>query len=267
MPGISGDTHEPATAGTSDERYDYRQNPAITTPPTVPLIAPLNDTRRSDAGLAVRGGRRAPGPGPPAAADQARGRAGIAGRVGGSVAVLDAFHRVPFPAYLWVGLGILGAGLLISLMARRMMLSLLIPIAVLAVAAFALGGTRASLRDGSGQIGWMPTSLSQLTDHRQFAGQTTLDLTALPKLDSARSLTITQAAGEVVLRIPAGLNATVISDVHLGDMRNGESHAIGQYVSGLNVHLELPPASGSTGAPLTIHVQLTNGHVQVDRTS
>ena len=60
---------------------------------------------------------------------------------------------------------------------RRMMLSLLLPLVFLAVIAVGLGGTPASLSDGSGDIGWRPTSQSQLATYRQFAGQSTLDLT------------------------------------------------------------------------------------------
>jgi phage shock protein PspC (stress-responsive transcriptional regulator) len=231
---------------------------------TVPLIAPLNDTRRSmQAWIAEaseahreRVKRRRP-------IKVGVGLALVAGWA--VVALLDAFTRVPFPAYLWVGLIILGAGLLISLVTRRMVLSLLVPMAVLGMIAVALGGTRASLSDGSGQIGWLPADASQLTDHRQFAGQSTLDLTSLAKLTAPTTVRITQAAGEVRLRIPSSVNATVISDVHMGDIQNGSSSQTGQHVSGLNVHQEFAAPSGATGSPLTIIVHLTVGHVQVDR--
>jgi len=183
------------------------------------------------------------------------------------VGVVDAVNRVPFPAYLWVGLAILGAGFVVSLVSRRLVLSLLIPLAMLAVVAVGLGGTRASLRDGSGQIGWMPTSTAQLTDQHQFAGQTTVDLSALQPLEHPASITITQAVGEVVIRIPAGLNASVISDVHLGQIQNGQSRLTGQSVSGANVHLELNPPAGTQGPLLTIKVQLAVGQVEVDRAS
>jgi len=229
-----------------------------------PLIAPLNDTRRSmQAWLAEAG-----------AAHRQRVRRRRPIKVGVAVclalgwtvvALLDAFNRVPFPAYLWVGLAVLGTGFLVSLVTGRLTVSLLAPIAVLAAVAVAFGGTRASLSDGSGKIGWQPTSASQLVDERQFAGQSTLDLAQLSAVDSARTIHISQAAGEVLLRLPAKLNATVIADVHLGDVQNGSSHATGQYVSGLNVHLELPPPAGATGAPVTIYITLTVGHVQLDR--
>ncbi len=233
-------------------------------PPAAPLIAPLNDTRRSMQAWLMEAGE----------AHRARIRRRRPIKVGvgltlvaawAFVALLDAFNRVPFPAYLWVGLIILGAGLLVSLVTRRMVLSLLLPIVLLSLVALALGGTRASLTDGSGQVGSMPTSADQLDNHRLFAGQYTLDLTALPPLTASRTVSITQAAGEVRLLIPKTLNATVITDVHLGDIRNGTSEQTGQHESGLNVHSELAPPAGNTGAPLTIRVHLTDGHVQVDR--
>jgi len=182
--------------------------------------------------------------------------------------MFDALFRVPFPVYLWVGLGILGAGLLISLATRRMTLSLLVPLVFLGLVAVAFGGSRASLSDGSGRIGWLPTAQNQLSGHyRQFAGQSTLDLTQLAPLGSPASVTITQAAGEVVLRLPADLNATVLADVHMGDIQNERSTAAGQFQAGVNVHLQLNPPATATGQPITIHVRLSTGHVQVDRVS
>ncbi len=252
--------------------------PATSAPPVgPPLIPPLSDTRQSmQAWLAET---------KIAHAERIRRRRPI--KVGVAlalamawvlVAMLDAFTRVPFPAYLWTGLAVLGAGLLLSLVTRRITL-LLLPIAMLAALALVFGGTRASLSDGSGQIGWLPTSVSQLGDHRQFAGQSTLDLTKLDltKLNvgstgSGRTAApvavhLTQAAGEVRVVLPAKLNATVIADVHMGEIQNGTSHSIGDYVSGANVHLELPAATAVSGQPITIYVDLTAGHVQVDRIS
>jgi phage shock protein PspC (stress-responsive transcriptional regulator) len=233
---------------------------------TAPLIPPMNDTRRSmqawlaEAGEAhrIRVRRRRP----------IKVAVGLALLLGwGLVAMFDALFRVPFPIYLWVGLGVLGIGLLISIATRRMTLSLLIPLLLLGAIAIGLGGTRASLSDGSGRLGWLPSSQSDLSTHyRQFAGQSTLDLTQLGALNSPASVTITQAAGEVLLRLPSTMNATVIADVHLGDIRNGQSTTAGQFQAGVNAHLQLNPPATATGQPLTIHVSLSTGHVQVDRT-
>lgn len=227
------------------------------------LIPPLNDTRRamqawlSEASEAhkQRVRRRRP----------IKVAVALALLLGwGFVALLDATTRVPFPAYLWTGLGILTAGLLASLVLRRLMLSLLVPIMFLIVVTIGLGGTPASLSDGSGDIGWRPTTQSQLTTYRQFAGRSTLDLSAL-SLTSATEVRVTQAAGAVFIKIPAGLNATVVADVHFGDIQNGDSHAVGEYQGGMNVHLQLNPPTTASGPPITIHVKLTNGHVEVQR--
>jgi hypothetical protein len=172
---------------------------------------------------------------------------------------------VPFPSYLWVGLAVLGTGLLVSLITRRLTLSLLVPIAVLALLTFALGGTRTSLTDGSGQQAWLPTTADQLADHRLFAGQATLDLTGLSAVPTPRTVHLSQAAGEVRVLLPAGLNATVIADVHMGAISNGRNYRSGPEVDGMNVHSELRPPAGVTGQPITIYVTLSAGHVQVER--
>jgi len=265
--GGTGVVAEPGTA----------ENPTLEwSPPTVgeadgaptagrgPLIPPLNDTRRSmqawiaEAGAAHR--------------ERVRRRRPIKVGVAASlaiawtvVALVDAFNRAPFPAYLWVGLAVLCTGLLVSVLTRRMTLSLLVPIAVLTAVTFALGGTRTSLTDGSGQQGWQPTAADQLVDHRQFAGQTTLDLTSLAGVPAARTIHLEQAAGEVRVLLPAGLNATVIADIHLGEISNGRDYDTGQHVNGMNVNLEMRPPAGVQGQPITIYVRLSAGHIQVER--
>ena len=248
-------------AGPADASAPSTEQPGAA---TAPLVPPLGDFRRSMQSWYTeayearqqRLARRRP----------IKMGVGISLLVAWAVlAVFNTFTRVPFPAYLWVGLAILGAGLVISVVTRRATWFLLAPLAMLSAAALFLGGTSASLKDGSGQVGWTPTSASQLSDHRQFAGQSTLDLTQLTALSEPRTVTISQAVGEVKLVLPANLNATVITDVHTGDSQVGDSTAAGKYVGGWNVHLEVPPPAGATGSQVTIHVKLTVGHVQIDR--
>jgi len=188
----------------------------------------------------------------------------------GVIALVNVVHRVPFPAYIWSGFAVLVGGLVISLILRRSTYVLLLPIVFLSALALAFGGTPASLKDGSGKIGWTPLSAAQLTDERQFAGQSTLDLTRLGTVSQAQDVTITQAAGEVRLILPRTLNATIVSDVHIGDIQVGRSHDGDKFSGGWNVHLETPPgtdgnpATTFTGAPITVHVRLATGHVQID---
>jgi phage shock protein PspC (stress-responsive transcriptional regulator) len=232
--------------------------------PTEPLVPPLSDFRRNmqswyteaQEARKQRVARRRP----------IKIGVGVSLLVAwAAIALVNSFKRVPFPTYLWVGLAVLGTGLLVSLVTRRTVLSLLIPIAMLSAVALFLGGTSASLKDGSGRIGWTPTSAAQLTDHRQFAGQATLDLSQLGPVTDAKTVTISQAAGEVKLLLPSDLNARVIADVHTGDVQVGTSQETGRYADGWNVHFELAPPSAAKGQPVTIHVKLTVGHVQIDR--
>jgi phage shock protein PspC (stress-responsive transcriptional regulator) len=266
VPGSPGSLGSPGSA----ENPTLEWSPPASGEPTsdaagTPLIAPLNDTRRSmQAWLAEA-----------SAAHRQRVRRRRPIKVGAAVglaiawavvALTDAVNRVAFPAYLWVGLAVLTTSLVVSVLTRRLTASLLVPIAVLAALTFVLGGTRTSLSDGSGQQAWQPATADQLVDHRLFAGQATFDLTALTApVSTARTVHLTQAAGEVRVLLPAGLNATVIADVHLGQITDGRTNDTGRHVEGMNVHSELRPPAGVSGQPITIYVKVAAGHVQVER--
>jgi len=180
-------------------------------------------------------------------------------------AAVDFNSRVAFPVYLWVGLTVLGVTLLASIAARRAVWSLLASLAVLGLIASVFGGTSASLRDGSGQISWRPAASAQLTDHRQFAGQTIVDLSAITHLDGDRTITISQAAGRIELQLPSDLDVVVHGKVHAGNIEVGDSRDPGDYVSGWNVALDVPAPSAASGSVLTINVDLTAGHLQIER--
>jgi phage shock protein PspC (stress-responsive transcriptional regulator) len=234
--------------------------------PTEPLIAPLNDVRQSmgawySEAVAAKKRRQ----------ERRRPIYVVAGSllvVGlATIGIIDAVHRAPFGSYLWFIAAVLGLGFGLSVVLRRTAWIFLPPLLAVLVALVVLGGTRASITDGSGKTGRAPTNAAQLTDEHQFAGDTTLDLTRLPGLSAATTVHITQAAGQVTLRIPAGQPTTVIGNVHIGDIRLGTSHAVGDYVAGMNTGLTIGPAAGATGSPLTVIVDLTVGHIQVDRVS
>ncbi|UQX87862.1 PspC domain-containing protein [Jatrophihabitans telluris] len=183
------------------------------------------------------------------------------------IGIVDAVNRVPFGSYLWFVFAVLGLGLLVSLIARRTVWEYLPPLLLLVPALIVMGATPASLTDGSGKSGLAPTSLAQLADERQFAGDTVLDLTKLPALTADRRVEITQAAGRVELRVPATLNVIVDATVHVGDIEVGQSRAVGDFVAGLNSSLVVSPGPGAnTASPvLTVRVRLTAGHVQITR--
>jgi hypothetical protein len=233
------------------------------------LIPPLSDTRRSinawytesrEAQRARRARRR-----PLAIAVTVLFLVGLA-----VIGLTDALFGVSFAAYVWFAVAVFGIGWVVSVLARRTLWALL-PLALLMTPLLIVfGGTSASLSDGSGQYGWAPTSASQLSDHRQFAGNTVVDLTKLPALTTPETVSISQGAGQVKVVVPPNANVTVTSAVHVGDIQLNTSHDPGEYAAGFNASLTVhPPASVTelNGAPLTVDVTLTAGHVHIVRGS
>lgn len=232
---------------------------------TTPLIAPLSDSRRSmqawfseaNAAHRERVRRRRP----------IKIAVGLGLAAGWAIAAIaDLTGRITFPVYLWIGLAVLSVGLITSIATRRATWSMVPPLAILSMATLFFGGTHASLGDGSGQISWRPTAAAQLADQRQFAGESTIDLTQIKTLEAPRTITITQGAGRVVLRIPSTLNATVHGKVHAGEIQVDDSRTAGDYVTGWNVVLDVPAQTGkASGAVLTINVDVTVGRIEIDR--
>jgi phage shock protein PspC (stress-responsive transcriptional regulator) len=180
--------------------------------------------------------------------------------------IVDEVQRIDFSVYLWFAFGVLTLGFAVSLLARRPVW-LAAPFAVVLIPALIVfGGTPASITDGSGRNGWVPTSPSQLTTQRQFAGKNTIDLTQLT-LTEPQTVKITQAAGLVQLRVPATANIVIHARVHLGDIQIGNSRATGYYVAGVNSELTAPAPNQAPGPLLTVDVELTVGHIQIDRVS
>jgi phage shock protein PspC (stress-responsive transcriptional regulator) len=235
---------------------------------TEPLVPPLNDFRRSMSdwyneareAKKQRQARRRP-------IKIAVGLVLLAGLA--VIGIADALNRVQFGVYIWFLAGALTIGFLISLAARRTVWGLGLLVLPLIPALIVIGGTKASITDGSGETGRAPTAVTQLHDEQRFAGDTTLDLT---KIDPAslrsspeRTISITQAAGRVRLRIPQSMNVVIDGSVHIGDIQVGTSHAVGDYVGGLNTALTVSPPTTATGSALHVKVNLTVGHIQIDR--
>ncbi|MGX7680973.1 PspC domain-containing protein [Jatrophihabitans sp. DSM 45814] len=230
-----------------------------------PLVPPLNDFRRSmsdwyneaKAAKKQRQARRKP----------LKVAVGVTLLVGlGAIGIVDALHRVSFDVYIWFLAALLAGGFLISVIVRRTVWEFVWPLCILIPALVAFGGTTASITDGSGKAGWAPTSEAQLVNEQRFAGDTTLDLTKLPTLTSDRTITITQAAGRISIRVPQTTNATIVGSVHIGDIQVDRLRGTGNYAGGVNTDLTVPPtSSATTGSSLTIKVDLTVGHIQIDR--
>ncbi len=173
--------------------------------------------------------------------------------------IVDATHGIVIPAYFWAAHFVVLGGLIVGAVLRRpiwWMALLLIPAAA---GTFVFAGCRASLHDGSGDNTFTPRSAADLNvDYRQAFGRTRLDLTQMSPLDTARTVHITQAGGQVELLVPRTMAVTVHGNVHIGNIRvDGQDDSGGMY---LNSDL----VTAGSGNPLTIDVRINAGQLMVD---
>jgi phage shock protein PspC (stress-responsive transcriptional regulator) len=235
-------------------------DPAYTAPPTAPAAdAPyLSQTRAWIQESRERRRRSAP--------VRWATLGALAAAIGG-LAIADAVGGIVIPVYFWVGGAIVLLGLGVGLATRRTpwgLTVLLVP-AVLGLIAF--GNSPASFHDGSGRTGWAPASAGQLDDQYRLAfGQLTLDLRSINSIDAPRTINITQAAGQVHLLLPKTLNASVHTEVHLGDVRvdDNRNNDGPNDAGGFDYNKVVPAPTTATGAALTINVHLAAGDVKID---
>jgi phage shock protein PspC (stress-responsive transcriptional regulator) len=177
--------------------------------------------------------------------------------------ITDSITRVSFVVYLWSTLAILGLGFVTSVIARRGLWLLPVPIAVVLLGLLAFGPNRNSLGDGMGEVTWAPNALASTQSYHQFAGRSMLDLSAVPAPAGAATVQVHQAAGEITVRVPRSLNARIVAHVHLGDIQRGTTRIDGRFVAGVDVDLTIPASTTDPAGP-TIDLDLTNGHIQIE---
>ena len=174
--------------------------------------------------------------------------------------IIDAATGVRIPVYFWAVQLVVAAGLVVGAALRRPIWWTALLLIPASIGAFVFSGCRVSLHDGSGANTYTPNRTADLrTDYRHAFGQTTLDLTALGPLDVARTIHVTQAAGQVHLIIPPSLPVDVHANVHLGTITvdgSEDSHGMG---------LNQDPLTTASGRALTIDVRLTAGELRIDR--
>jgi phage shock protein PspC (stress-responsive transcriptional regulator) len=211
------------------------------------------------------------------AASRARRRRALPIKIAGLVTLvvalailglIDAVHGIAIPTYLWFGLAIIGAALLVGLVTRRTPWSLCTLLVPIVVGLIGFGGTHASLHDGIGQKDWQPTtSISQ--QYRLAFGQAVLDLRGLSPLSGPRTVDVTMASGQVKVIAPAGMNVTLRAEVHLGDLTvDGSNYddVDGFHWRGVNLDETVPPLAGASGPSLLVRVRLADGNVSFDHT-
>jgi hypothetical protein len=133
--------------------------------------------------------------------------------------IADAVAGIAIPTYLWVVVGIVIVGLIVGAAIRRPVWgfsAILVPAFLLI---FVLGGTSASLHDGSGDRTYIPTSSTELNPtYHQALGRATLDVTQLGPLDGTRTVHVRQAAGQVRIIVPQNMDVTIRNHIWLGQV-------------------------------------------------
>lgn len=175
--------------------------------------------------------------------------------------IADAVAGIAISTYLWVIASIVIVGLVVGAATRRPVWGfspVLIPAFLLI---FALGGTSASLHDGSGDQTYAPTSASELkSSYHQAFGRATLDLTQVGQLDGARTVQVRQAAGQVRIIVPRTMDVTVRNHIWAGSV---EVDRI-EVQSGFNFDRDV--VFGPSNADrLTVNVDLSDGQVSITR--
>jgi len=177
------------------------------------------------------------------------------------VGIADAVGGIAIPTYLRVVAGIVIAGLIIGASIRRPVWgfsAILVPVFGLM---FVLGGTSASLHDGSGDRTYLPTSSTELkSSYDQAFGRLTLDLTRVGQLGGAQTVDVRQAAGQVRLIVPQNMDVTMRNHIWLGQV---EVDGI-EVQSGFNFDRDVVFGPGNADR-LTVDVELSDGQVSIVR--
>lgn len=177
------------------------------------------------------------------------------------VAVIDAIGGVPIPVYLWVALAVVVGTMLAGALFRRVPWLLAVLLPPIIVGLVALGGTDVSMHDGVGERVWRPASQAELSsDYRLAFGQAVLDLRQLPAGGTARTVTVSMAAGELDVVLPADANVLVRAQV-----RYGRADTPFEVRSGNAITETLAPPATAAGAPLELDISLLDGRVTVRR--
>jgi phage shock protein PspC (stress-responsive transcriptional regulator) len=143
----------------------------------------------------------------------------------GVLGLLDAARGIPIAAYGWAMVGVGLAALIISGLFGRAIWLNLVWVLLGACIIGTFGTTSASALDGTGDVLVAPRTEASLPDeiHQAF-GRTTVDLTDLPAgATVGHELEIRQAAGAIVVNVPADERVAIHADVHLGTVSVNQS--------------------------------------------
>jgi phage shock protein PspC (stress-responsive transcriptional regulator) len=171
--------------------------------------------------------------------------------------IADAVTGIRIPVYFWTIGGIVIAALIVGAIIRRPVWGFAFLLIPTTIGVLALGGTKVSLHDGSGDRQLTPTSSGQLpADSRMAFGRTTLDLRQLPTSDTG-SARIEQATGQVKIIVPRASDVRVHAALRLGTIQvdGAELH------SGYNFDRDVVTGTGNA---ITVNVRLEDGAVTIE---
>ena len=175
--------------------------------------------------------------------------------------IADAVVGIAIPTYLWVVAGIVIVGLIVGAAIRRPVWGfspILIPAFLLI---FVLGGTSASLHDGSGDRTYTPTSSSELKPHYDQAfGRMTLDLTRVGQVSGTQTVHVRQAGGQVRIIVPQNMDVTMRNHIWIGQV---EVDGI-EVQSGFNFDRDVVFGPANVDR-VTVDVELSDGQVSIVR--
>jgi phage shock protein PspC (stress-responsive transcriptional regulator) len=172
--------------------------------------------------------------------------------------------HVPAVAFLAVLLAVVGAGLVVGAFVGRsrglivwgILLSLVTALAAVIPAVDA---------HGTGDVTWRPTSAGALPadGYRWAAGDTRLDLTALPLTPAPGEIRGDLGAGTMIVDVPAGVRVVVDAHVGLGTIRLPD----GRHLDGVGrTFVEtLDPDSGPAVGTIRLRLDLGAGTLEVRR--
>jgi hypothetical protein len=181
----------------------------------------------------------------------------------GIAALLDTTNTatINIEGALAVGLGVVGAALLLSAWYGRA--RMLVPLGIALTAALgAISVTNVPLTGGIGQRDYHPTAASELRKEYHLAiGQMTLDLRDAPFVDHTRTIEATVGMGELRVQVPS--TVTVEVRAHAG---GGDLTVFGQDDGGWDVDSNRR-VRGTHSGTVRLDLEVGMGHVLVERFS
>ena len=239
------------------------------TPPTVPAMPPSSGWggTAQAAALPISGF----GPGPGAAAPIMVRRAfptGLATTAAvllaiGIAALLDNLGLVTISPAAGFGLVLLviGAGLVAGFWLGRSWWLIALGLILLPFAAAATV-INEPLTGGTGQIRYAPPTVSAIRpEYHLAAGQLIVDLSQVQLGSAAVPITVTDAAGQVIVIVPSDADVQVTASAGAGELR-----VLGHVDSGYQVSSRVSsPATGASTGVLDIDVSVGVGQVTVEQ--